>query len=131
MVVGWTLADSERGHRNVVKFMGWKDTQGQVRGDWWGGLREAIAAEEGFTECHAWEVLRRLDLSVELDDDGGVGGGGRKKGLRSRAGAGAGDRNHGDAEGEARWERRVKHLSATRNLCRALGLGSSCQRCQT
>lgn len=95
------------------------------RNDWWSVVRSKLVSDGGggFTECDAEGVLRRLEWAAELDEDSAM--------VRATAGdARGGGYNDGvqevdsgpEYESQARRNRVLGHLAATRALCIEWGL---------
>lgn len=99
---------------------------GTGRNDWWSTVRSRLAGGGGggrFTECDAEGVLRRLEWAAEQDEDGAMV---RVTADDARISGDDGgvqevDSGPGD-ESQARRNRVLGHLAATRALCTEWGL---------
>lgn len=130
-----------KGKRRVAAGLGsGGDGRREGRGCWWDKVRARLVRGGGFTECAAADVLARLEWAAgqaddDADDDdevgeglledeagaaasaGGWGEGGGGGGRGGGAGRGAGGEEGRGASGGKR-RRMLRHLDATRVLCR-------------
>lgn len=102
-----------------------KGESGTGRNDWWSTVRSRLVSDGGggFTECNAEGVLRRLEWAAELDEDDAMVRATADDARGGGDGNGVQDVDSGPGyESQARRNRVLGHLAATRALCIKWGL---------